>query len=146
MKKVLLLACAAIVAIGLGACGDDDEMIPAVQLPESAKTFVAKFFPGAEIVKVEKDGRHDSTEYTVTFASGYKVEFDSLGEWTDVDAPSGSIIPSGIAPAVIEEYVSNYFPGNGINEISRDYHGYDVDLVSGVELTFTLDGQLIEIS
>ena len=146
MKKFLLFALTAILSFGFSACNDDDDIIPAVQLPESSQSFISQFFPDAEVIKVEKKGNHSNTEYTVKFANGCEVEFDSLGEWTDVDAPVGRTIPSGIAPTAIEEYVSNYFPGNGINEISRDYSGYEVTLVSGVDLTFSLDGQLIEIS
>lgn len=145
MKKFIFISLVTLLTATVCACSDDDEPINPIQLPESAQTFLAQYFSGYEVKRVEKEGKHGDTEYKVTFTNGYEVEFDAIGEWTDVDAPDGRTIPDGIAPAVISEYVVNYFPNDGINEISRDYRGYEVDLVSGVDLTFAPDGTLIEI-
>ncbi len=146
MKKLLFFSCAIIVAMAtLWSCSDDDELIIPGELPQTAKTFLNTYFPGMEIYKVEKDGRHDDTEYTVKFYGGYEVEFDALGEWTDVDAPEGKTVPDGIAPEAIATYVAQEYPGMGINEISRDYRGYEVELVTGLDLDFDLEGNLIGI-
>ena len=146
MKKFLSFAFLAIVAaIGFTACNDDDEPIAPIDLPNAAQSFISTYFPNVDIFKVEKDGKHSNTEYSVTFANGYEVEFDAAGEWTDVDAPAGRTIPDGIAPAFVVEYVNSYAPGDGINEISRDTRYYEVDLVSGIDLKFTLAGELVDL-
>lgn len=146
MKKIIYLGLVSLLTISVCACSDDDEPINPLQLPQAARTFLAQFFPTYDVRSVEKDGHHDDTEYTVTFTNGYEVEFDASGEWTDVDAPDGLAIPDGIAPATIAEYVVTYYPGDGINEISRDRRGYDVDLISGTDLVFTLAGDLVSIN
>lgn len=146
MKKILYFALVSLMAVAVCACSDDDEPINPLELPQTARNFLTQYFPTYEIRSVEKDGRHDNTEYTVTFVNGYEVEFDAAGEWTDVDAPRGLAIPDGIAPAPIAEYVTSYYPTDGINEISRDTRGYDVDLISGIEIEFTLTGDLVSIN
>lgn len=60
-----------------------------------------------------------------------------------VDAPSGQTIPSGIVPAAVAVYVDTRYPGVGINEISRDARGYEVDLVDGTDLLFDPAGNFI---
>lgn len=146
MKKTLYLALVSLIAVSVCACSDDDELVNPLELPQAARNFLAQYFPTYDIRSVEKDGHHDNTEYTVTFANGYEVEFDAAGEWTDVDAPDGLAIPDGIAPAPIAEYITSYYPTDGINEISRDSRGYDVDLISGIDLVFTLAGDLVSIN
>ncbi|MDE6453520.1 MAG: PepSY-like domain-containing protein [Muribaculaceae bacterium] len=148
MKKLLFIAIAAVIAVGFAACSDnddDDRFIALSQLPGNAQSFISAYFGGADVFKVTTENKSSGTEYKVTFRNGYEVEFDATGSWTDVDAPSGRTVPVGIAPAAIQNYVDTYFPADGINEISRDYRGYEVELLSGIDLTFNPDGQLVEI-
>lgn len=146
MKKLLFLTCAVIIALfTTWSCSDDDELIVPGNLPQTAQAFLNQHFSGMEIYKVEKDGDHSGTEYTVKFRNGYEVEFDAIGEWTDVDAPDGMTIPSGIAPENIASFVEQEYPGMGINEISRDYTGYEVELTTGLDLDFDPAGNFIGI-
>lgn len=144
MTKFLYFAFAILLTAGVCACSNDGELLNPLELPQGAQEFLAQHFSGFDVKSVEKSGNNSNTEYKVVFTNGYEVEFDAIGGWTDVDAPDGRMIPEGIAPSIIEQYVYNYYPNDGINEISRDYQGYDVELVSGVNLLFSLDGTLIE--
>ncbi|MDE5693758.1 MAG: PepSY-like domain-containing protein [Duncaniella sp.] len=75
---------------------------------------------------------------------GAEVEFDATGLWTDVSAPKGKAIPTGIVLPAIDQYVSGYYPGAAINEIERIIpSGYEVDLTNRLELIFTQDGTFI---
>lgn len=144
MKKTLSLLFAALFAVMVWSCSsDDDTPISETELPSNAKNFIAMYFPQDKITKVERDGSNALAEYDVRFASGYEVEFNSAGDWVDVDAPMGQTIPTGIAPLAIESYVSLNYPTNGINEISTEINGYEVELVSGLELLFDLQGNFI---
>lgn len=146
MKKLLYLSLMLVFGIAFAACDDDDEkdLLPS-EIPGTAQSFISTYFPEVPILRVEKDGRHSNTEYTVKLQNGYELEFDAIGEWTDVDAPAGKTVPDGIVPANILAYVNNMYPGTGINEISRDYRGYEVDLTTGLDLEFNLDGDFIRI-
>ncbi len=141
MKKTFTLILLTLAAcVGFAACSDDkDEPVTPDSLPAAAQTFLSTYFGGDKIQKVEKDGN----SYDVRLVSGYEIDFDATGLWTDVDAPAGKTIPAGIAPTAIEEYVANAYPGDGINEISRQSRGYEVELISGLELHFDTAGAYI---
>ena len=100
--------------IFMTACSDDkDEPVQMTELPQIAQNFLSTYFGKDKIVSAE---------------------------WPDVDAPYGKVIPSGIVPEVIANYIEVQCPGVGINEISRDSLGYEVELANGTELRFKPDG------
>lgn len=121
----------------LAGCNDDDDKpVSPESLPEQATLFLKQYFPAANIMSSEKD-KHD---YEVMLSDGTRVEFSLNGEWTDVDAPNGKTIPSGFYPSAIDSYIETNFAGSGINEISKEQLGYDVELVDGNDLLFDYEG------
>ncbi|MDE5975179.1 MAG: PepSY-like domain-containing protein, partial [Muribaculaceae bacterium] len=82
-------------------------------------------------------------EYNVNLSDGTDIEFNLSGEWTDVDAIIGVTLPTGFYPSAIDMYISENIPGGGINEISRNVNGYEVELVDGQDLIFNLEGIFI---
>lgn len=146
MKKSLYFTLALVFGLTvLSSCSEDDNLVAPADLPQAAQTFMNKYFAGTDVLSVKKDGKHSGTEYTVKLRNGYEVEFDATGNWTDVDAPAGKTIPDGIAPDRIASYVAQEYPGMGINEISRDYRGYDVELVTGLDLEFDIEGNFLRV-
>lgn len=146
MKKTFSILFIALFAALTWSCSDDDDTpVPPSDLPAAANTFISTYFSGDKIVKVNRDGSGANATYDVIFASGYEVEFNSQGAWVDVDAPMGMTIPSGIAPLAISDYVSLNYPTQGINEISVEYYGYDVELLNGIDLMFDQQGNFIGI-
>lgn len=77
----LALACAAL----LTACGEDDKVIPAEQLPEVVQTYIEKNYADKNIVYVKKDAELFEITYEVAFDDGMKVEFDEDGQVIDID-------------------------------------------------------------
>lgn len=146
MKKTFSILFIALFAVLTWSCSDDDDTpVPPSDLPTAADTFISTYFSGDKIVRVEREGEHSGAEYDVIFASGYEVEFNAQGAWIDVDAPMGMTIPSGIAPLGIESYIATNYPTQGINEISVEYYGYEVELLNGIELMFDQQGNFIGI-
>lgn len=151
MKKFIsFFALLALVTVGLSlsSCSDDDDKTKDVtiteqNLPQTAQTFIATFFPAQQVTKVVREIDDNTASYEVLFASGFKVEFDENGNWTSVDAPANKEIPMGIAPDAIAAYVNDNYASSPINEISRDDEGYEIELTNGVELAFNTEGQLI---
>ena len=130
-----------VLSIALWSCSDDDEPVPVTKLPSSAQTFLNTYFDNVDIISVTKD----KDDYDVLLSNGYSVEFNTSGEWTDVDAPVGKTVPTGFYPAAIDTYISSAYSGNGINEISRIDRGYEVELINGTDLYFSADGTYIGI-
>ena len=148
MKKTLSFLFIALFAAMAWSCSSDDDKdtpLSPDQLPVNAKNFISTYFSGETIAKVERDGSHPGADYEVRFVSGYEVEFNSTGDWLDVDAPMGMTVPSGIVPLPIQSYVSLNYPTSGINEISVEINGYEVELINGLDLLFGLDGNFLGI-
>lgn len=141
--KFMPLLLVAVLGFATWSCSDDDnnESLAVNMLPDQAKDFVAKYFPSTAIVAAKTDGN----EYDVLLSDGTKIDFDKTGEWTDVDAPRGVTLPSGFYPEAIDTYVAANYEGNGINEISKETGGYDVELVSGIDLKFDSNGQFVTV-
>ena len=82
--------------------------------------------------------------YEVIFTDGAKAEFYKDGEWKEVDCRYSSV-PAAVVPAQIAQYVSGHYPDASIVQIDRDKHDYEVKLSNGLELTFDLKFNLIDI-
>lgn len=139
VKFIPMLLVAVIGCMMLWSCDDKDEPISDNALPSQAKTFIQQYFPSATIVSANKD----KDEYEVVLSEGTRIDFNKSGEWTDVNAAIGKTIPSGFYPEEIDTYVAANFEGIGINEISKEKRGYDVELVTGTDLLFNYDGAFI---
>lgn len=106
MKKFCLLLMVCLFSCVAWSCSDNDDdkdsPISLSDLPPAARSFISKFTPNDEVVRVTKESTLSSLQYDVRFRSGLEVEFDAAGNWTDVDAPKGQAIPTGIVPLEIE--------------------------------------------
>ena len=96
-----------------------------------------------EVWRVEKETDKGVVLYDVDFKNGHEVTFDSNGEWLEVDAPDGQSIPAGIVPVTIEQYLEQNYSGYGVNDITKVAAGYEIELVSGVDLLFDQDGNFL---
>ena len=143
MKRILKFLPLLFVTVLFGAmavaCGDDDKVISETELPASARTFVSTYFAPAKVATVYKD----RSEYEVILSDGVKIDFNKSGEWTDVDAPLNKELPTGFYPETIDTYLLANMDGAGINEISKERYGYDVELVNGIDLRFDSEGKFL---
>ncbi len=148
MNKIYSTTIAIVIAVIIAAtawsCSDDDKNDGPVsyeQLPMAAKTFLTEYYGGIPVVNVRSEGKDNSLETTVTLKNGHEIEFNSMGEWNDVEAPAGDVIPFAIIPEPIQAYLVATYPDQGVREISRGYNGYEVKLANGLELKFSPSGE-----
>lgn len=136
---VVLIAGSSFQAIG------QEKVIEVNNLPKAAQSFINSNYGSDKValVKSEKE-LMQSIEYKVVLASGIELEFDSKGNWTEVDAKSKSV-PQGIVPAKIKSYVQKSFPNNNIVQINKDSKGYEVELTNGIEVKFNKNAEFIKI-
>ena len=133
----------ALLALGVSAvCSADDRPIPVEQLPAAAKTFVKMYFPENTIVYAKIDIEMQKTEYEARLNDGSKVEFDGQGEWKEVDCHYKAV-PAALVPKAVADYVGLKFPDIAITKISRKWYGYEVELLSDLDLRFDKDGAFI---
>lgn len=127
------------------SCSDDnnepENTIPASDLPQDAKNFLNQYFHSYEIIKVEKATRDNITIFEVDLQEGYEVVFNQAGDWLEVEAPENMTIPTGFIMPEIIQYVTDNYPDYGINEINKTGEGYNLELVTGLDLYFNMAGE-----
>ena len=144
MKKLLILA-AAVFALGTSTVSaDNDRPISVSELPEKAQQFIRQHFPNEKVSFAKMERKLFDTTYEVIFTSSSKVEVLKNGDWKEVDCKY-STVPAAIIPQQIAQYVSQYYPDTSVVQIDRDKRDYEVKLTNGLELTFDLKFNLIDI-
>lgn len=143
MKKMFFMGMAIMALWSCDVYADNDKMIQSDYLPMQAKEFISNYFNGIE-VSYAKEEREALvlTGYEVMFSNGDKVEFDKKGQWTDVDCKY-SVVPTGIVPTEIANYVTQKHPQEKIVQIDCDKRDYELELSNGIELKFDLKYNLI---
>lgn len=144
MKKIvtgLLVAAVALTANDAHA----QKNLQLNQLPQTAQAFIQKHFDAKNVAHViEEDEFFSSKEYKVALADGTQIEFDSKGNWTEIDSDVQPV-PQAIIPNNIRQYISKSFPNNQVVQISRSSRKYDVELASGIDLEFDSKGKFKRI-
>lgn len=140
MKKVLSILAVAIVAIQFAFAGDVITK-DINQLPLAARNFINKHFTSPEVshIKIDKDGM--SRNYEVRLTNGTEIDFDSRGNWTEVDANKGKV-PATIVPTFATDYLkANNFTNEFVTKVERDRKGYEVKLNTGISFKFDNNGK-----
>jgi len=122
-----------------------EKVIEVANLPKTAQNFLQKHYANDKVALTKSEKETLSPiEYKVVLASGTEVEFDSKGEWTEVDANTVAV-PHDIVPAKIKSYVQKSFPDNNIVQIKKEKKGYEVELTNGIEVKFNKNADFIKI-
>lgn len=63
------------------------------------------YFPNVPYTRVEKNTtvERDRSIYEVRLSNGFEIDFDSAGDWVDIDGQTTEI-PAGIIPSNITSY------------------------------------------
>ena len=144
MKKLMILSAILMVFGITTACADNDKPIAVTQLPQKAQQFIKTHFSKEKVAFAKLERDFLETTYEVVFTNSTKLEFQKDGNWKEVDCKY-STVPTGIVPAQIAQYVMQNYPDTKIVKIDRDKRDYEVKLTNGLELTFDLKFNLIDI-
>ena len=139
IKYFLLMAIIMTMSLTMSA-DDDDRVITFEQMPQTAQTFLKKYFAK----KVPLVMTVDWDDYTIRYESGEKVEFDKKGQWKEVECYSTKV-PADIVPEQIKTYVKKNYPGKSIIKIERRRMGYEIKLNNGMEIEFNRNFQVIDV-
>ena len=144
MKKIIIYAVIALIFGTATAHADNDRPISVNQLPPKSQQFIKQHFSGEKIAYAKKERDFLKTKYEVVFSNGSKIEFRKDGEWKEIDCKYAKV-PDAIIPQKIMEFVTANYESAAIIEIDRDKRDYEIKLSNGLELTFDLKFNLIEI-
>ncbi len=103
-------------------------------LPEAITAFIKQHFPNATIAGVEPDYDHGGLEYDVYLSDGTQLDFDANNQWEKVESMKG--VPAFFIPKAIASYVKSSYQNMVITKINKEYHGYEVELNNGLDLSF----------
>lgn len=117
--------------------------VNAQSLPQAITSFIKQRFPSASIVGVEPDYEHGGLEYDVYLSDGTQVDFDANQQWEKVESMRG--VPSFFIPQAIASYVRGTYQNLAITKINKEYHGYDIELANGMDLSFDRSGRFLGI-
>lgn len=145
MKKLFFLL---VMVVGLSVQAMAKDVIPRDinQLPQAARTTIQKHFPKAKLsyIKIDKDFLEAAT-YEAIFEDGTQIEFNSKGEWTEVDSKLNSV-PAALIPANIKNYLKQNFPNIAVEKIERHRKGgYDVELKNDLSAEFDAQGNFLRL-
>jgi hypothetical protein len=128
-----------------GSIFAQDKVISPNQLPKAAKSFLAVHFKGITAGSVIEDREiYGVDEYKVLLANGIKVEFDSNGNWKEVDGQHQKL-PYGFIPVSIKNYAAKTFPNTFIVKIEKKRWSYKAELSNGIDLEFDKNGNFKRI-
>lgn len=142
--KRLLIALAIAAGLGFGAQARDHYQRTDASLPEAAKLTIQKHFKAdVSLVKIEK--KFGSVhEYEVILTDGTEIQFDSKGNWDNVETPANKAVPSSLIPKSISDYVAQNYKKAKIVGIDKERNGYDVELSNGVDMLFDKNGTFVK--
>lgn len=142
--KLNLTACLFLgLACGLSA-NAQKTAIAKTNLPVAAQTFLKTHFSGIEPASIIEDKETFSKDYKVHFANNIEVEFDSKGNWEEVDG-NHNTIPTTLIPKGILSYTKTNYPNIAVTKIDKGKWGYEVNLSNGLELEFNSKGSFLRI-
>ena len=145
MKKILFLFVLAIVAVQFSFAKDviTKDMN---QLPLPARNFINGNFAKPQIahIKIDKD-MMESTKYEVVLMDDTEIDFDSKGNWEEVSAKKGQVVPVSIIPGFAVNYLKSHnFVNEGVTKVERDRKGYEIELSTGLSFKFDKKGKFIK--
>ncbi len=143
MKKLILFTVGLFMGLGTIFAGHDHP-IKVEQLPENAQKFLATYWKDVKVVRAEMDKDGLEVTYDVHLENKTKIEFDKKGEWTEIKSTMVEI-PKGVILQNIVDYVAEYYSGNRIKKIKREFLHYEVELNNDIELKFNKKGEFKSI-
>lgn len=144
MKKLIFMFVCLFGLYATIACADNERPISVSQLPANAQQFLQQHFPDRKVALAKMETELMSKNYEVYFANGEHIDFDSKGNWTEVDCKM-SAVPAGIIPAPIATYVKDNYPDAYVKKIEKDKKEYEVKLSNRIELSFDLKFNIMDI-
>lgn len=120
------------------------------QLPKEAREFLKKLFKDKTVTKCELEFTDRS--YDIDLADGTDIEFDSKGQWTEVDAGNRRVLPMDLVrhliPDMARKEIERRELAGRIETIKRSTRGYKVEFrgTDIDDIRFDSHGRVLKIN
>lgn len=145
--KTLKLACILLLLTGY-VVNAQKTNITLGELPKSAQVFIGTNFKEQTVSYIIKDKDIVGVDYEVILSKGTKIEFDSKGNWKEIDG-NDRAISNSVLPKTIASYISKNYKNQQVEKIEKDTDfykkGYKVALLNDLELKFDKNGKFLRI-
>ncbi len=127
---------------------DDREVVISFEnLPANAQAFLNGKVAENDILRIIEKTDDGKKSYEVKLVDGTELEFNSNGEWIEIDAEDNKAVADIFVPEAILSYVTSNYPTALIENIERMVNGYfEVELNNDVELYFDAEYNFVGVS
>lgn len=112
-----------------------------VQTPREIETYVNKHFPQQSIIQTQENISAGILTYDVSLTNNIALVFNDDYDIIDID--DDDALPESVIPNYIIDFVEENYPGAIITDWEIDDENQEVELNTGEELIFSLDGDFI---
>lgn len=144
MKKITLILMYLFILCVFTIHADNEKPIKVSQLPAAAQQFIKQHFADRKVALAKMETEFVAKNYEVIFIDGGHIDFDSKGNWKEIECKSSSV-PVAVIPTQIMEYVSENHSNTTIKKLKKDRREYEVKLSNRVELSFDMKFNLTDI-
>jgi len=113
------------------------------QMPANIKSFLAKYYPKATVVKYEAKTTLAGKKYEVKLNNGVEIDFDKNGNWEEISDKQG--VPTVLIPAKIKTYLDQKYKGVKVESIDKDDNKIKVDLLNDIDLEFDKNEKFLRV-
>ena len=115
-----------------------DWVVPASSLPQKARAFIQRVYPGAQIWKVERD----DGKFDVKLSNGASIDFLPNGNWINIDGEYNGV-PLSVLPQAVANTVRRTYPQAMMIDVEKEWGNYKIKLNNMMEMFISANGQLM---
>ena len=142
--RIMMIAIYCILSCNILASAGNDKPISVNTLPIKAQILLTNYFGNQKVALATIESGVVNKSYDVVLHNGTKLEFNKKGELTEIDCKQG-VVPVNLIPLSIKNYLQNNYPGQSVKKLEIKKKEYEVELSTGMDLTFNKHFQLIDI-
>ena len=114
-------------------------------LPTEARELIKSHFAEASISYLKVDKNLFRVEgYDVRLTDGTELDFNSKGQWTEIEAEKNAV-PASLIPDVIKKYMKQNYNEQRVKKIKHNRRGYELKLSNGLEVEFDNMGNFLRL-
>lgn len=138
MKRLLFILC---FIFTLSAAAQKKKIQPS-QLPEKAIVFIESNFTSVALRQCMQFTEGDNIRYKAVLADDTEIDFNTNGDWKEIDGKVHSIQPTFLGQAIIG-YLKKNAPGQRLLKATTDQKTITATLINGQQYTFDASGKFV---
>ncbi|WP_231496796.1 PepSY-like domain-containing protein [Prevotella sp. 10(H)] len=107
-------------------------------IPKAISDYVTQNYPDQFITEINKE----RFGYEIELGNKVELEFDTEGNFLRVDSEDKDDVSTSFndLPSAAQSFIKTHFPNEEVRLVEKDNDSYDVYLVNGYEIDFTISG------